>query len=331
MSKRIRKIVCIGGGTGVSVVLSGLKKCPINLSAIVSMADSGGSNRVIRDEFGLLPTSDLRQCFVALAEDSNDPEQSLRKLFTYRFNKGRGFKGMTFGNLFMIALTDIFGSQIEAIKKTSQILKIKGKVLPVTLIDSNLVAIYEDGTKVVGEHFIDEPKHDGRLKIKKIYLQPKTKTYPEVIQAILKADLIVIGPGDLYTSLIVNLLVKRIAEALRKTRGKIVFVLNLMTKYGQTYGFTAKDHIRTLEKYLGKNRLDFVLVNSKPFPEVALKKYKKEQEFPVIDDLEDNYFKVIRSDFFSKKETKKIPSDTLKRSLIRHDPNKLARVILSLI
>ena len=136
--------------------------------------------------------------------------------------------------------------------------------------------------------FRSEPKHDGRLKIKKIYLQPKTKAHPEAIRAILEADLIVIGPGDLYTSLIVNLLVKGIAEALRKTRGKIVFVLNLMTKYGQTYGFTAKDHIRALERYLGKNCLDFVLVNSKPFPEVSLKKYKKEQEFPVVDNLKDN-------------------------------------------
>jgi len=330
MSKKIKKIVCLGGGTGVSVVLSGLKKYPINLSAVVSMADSGGSNRVIRDEFGLLPTSDLRQCLVALSEDSNDPAQSLRKLFTYRFNKGRGLKGMTFGNLFMVALTDIFGSQIEAIKKTSQVLKIRGKVLPVSLINSNLAAIYEDGTKVVGEHFIDEPKHDGRLKIKKIYLQPKAKAYPGAIRAILEADLIVIGPGDLYTSLIVNLLVEGIAEALRKTRGKIVFVLNLMTKYGQTYGFTAKDHIQALERYLGKNCLDFVLVNSKPLPEVALKKYKKEQEFPVVDNLKDNYSKIIRSDFLSKKETKNIPSDILKRSLIRHDPNKLARIILSL-
>lgn len=327
---RSQKIVCIGGGTGVSVVLSGLKKYPINLSAIVSMADNGGSNRVVRDEFGLLPTSDLRQCFVALAEDSNGLEQSLRKLFTYRFNKGKGFKGMTFGNLFMVALTDIFGSQTEAIKKTSQILKIRGKVLPVTLTDSNLVAIYENGTKVVGERFIDEPKHNGRLKIKKIYLQPEAKAYPEAVQAILKADQIVIGPGDLYTSLIANLLVKGIAEALRKTRGKIIYVLNLMTKYGQTYDFTAKDHILALEKYLGKNCLDFVLVNSRPLPKASLVKYKREKERQVIDDLKDGYFKVIRADFLSKKETKKIPGDILRRSLIRHDPNKLARVISSL-
>jgi len=325
-----RRIVCLGGGTGTSVVLAGLKKYPVNLSAVVSMVDSGGANRIIRDEFGLLPTSDLRQCFVALAEDNNDSEQSLRKLFTYRFHKGRGFKGMTFGNLFMVALTDIFGSQIEAIKKTSQILKIRGKILPATLTDSNLVAIYENGRKVIGEHLIDEPEHDGKLKIKKIYLQPKAKAYPEAVKTILSADLIVIGPGDLYTSLVADLLVKDIVKALRKTRAKIVFILNLMTKYGQTYGFTAKDHIRILEKYLGKNCLDFVLMNSKPILKVALRKYKKEHEFPVIDDLKDSYFKVIRADFLSEKETKKVPGDILKRSLVRHDLNKLAKLILKL-
>lgn len=329
-SPKKKNIVVIGGGTGSFTVLSGLKKYPVNLSVIVSMADRGGSNRVIRDEFGLLPTSDLRQCFVALTEDRNDSEQSLRKLFTYRFPKGRGLKGMTFGNLFMVALAEIFGSQIEAIKKTSQILKIKGRVLPVTLTDSNLVAIYENDKKVIGEDLIDEPKHDGKLKIKKIYLKPKAKAYPEAIQAILEADLIVIGPGDLYTSLIVNLLTKGMVEALRKTRAKIVYVLNLMTRYGQTYGFTAKEHVQALEKYLGKNCLNFVLVNSKPLPQIALKEYKKEHEFPVIDNLKDNYFKVIRSDFLSKKETKKVAGDVLKRSLIRHHPDKLAKAIINL-
>lgn len=331
MSKKTKKVVCLGGGTGVSVVLAGLKKYPINLSAIVSMADSGGSNRIIRDEFGLLPTSDLRKCFVALAEDSNGSEQALRKLFDYRFNHGKGFKGMTFGNLFMAALADIFGSQVEAIKKTSQILKIKGKVLPVTLTDTNLAAVYENGKKIVGEHLIDEPKHNGQLKIKDIYLQPKAKAYPEAIKAILNANLVIIGPGDLYTSLVPNLLIEGVPDALRKTKAKIIFILNLMTKYGQTCGFRSQDHIRILEKYLGKNCLDFVFVNSKSLPPAALKKYKLAQEFPVIDDLNNNdYFKVIRADLLSNKETKKISGDILKRSLIRHDSDKLAKVIVNL-
>jgi len=323
-----KKIVVIGGGTGSFAVLSGLKKYPVDLSAVVSMTDSGGSNRVIRDELGLLPTSDIRQCFVALAE--NGKEQSLRKLFIYRFSKGNGLNGMTFGNLFLAALSDISGSQIEAIKKTSQILKIKGKILPVTLTDSNLVAVYENGKKIVGEHLIDEPKHSGKLKIKKVYLKPKAKIYPQTKKAILNADLVVISPGDLYTSIIAALLTEGIVKTLKKTKAKVAYVMNLMTRYGQTYGFTAGDHIRILENYLDKNCLDYVLVNVKPLSRSALAKYKKVKEFPVVDDLKDDYFKVIRKDFLSKKETKRVPGDILKRSLIRHDSNKLARVLFKL-
>lgn len=328
MSKKKKKIAVIGGGTGSFTVLSGLKKYPVNLSAIVAMTDSGGSNRVIRDELGLLPTSDIRQCLVALSED--EKEQSLRKLFTYRFSKGNGLNGMTFGNLFLAALSNIFGSQMEAIKKTSQILKIKGRILPVTLTDSNLVAVYENGKKVVGEHFIDEPKHSGKLKISQVFLKPKAKIYPKAKKAILNANLVVICPGGLYTSIIAALLTEGMAKALKKTKAKVVYVMNLMTRYGQTFGFTAKDHIQALEKYLGKNCLDFVLVNTGAIPKSALIKYKKENECPVIDDLEDSYFGVIRGDFLSKKETKRVPGDVIRRSLIRHDSKKLAKVIYKL-
>ena len=330
MSKKTKKIVCLGGGTGTSTALSGLKKYPISLSVIVSMFDSGGSNKVIRDEFGLLPTSDLRQCFVALAEDGNGLERTLRNLFVHRFHNGNGINGMTFGNLFMAALSDILGSQIEAIKKTGQILKIKGKVIPVSLNDSNLVAIYENGKTVVGEDLIDEPRHNGKIKIKKVYLRPKAKAYPEAIKEIMRADLVVIGPGDLYTSLITNLLVNGISDAVKKTKAKVVYVMNLMTKYGQTYGFNASDHIRALEKYLGKNNIDFILINSKQIPSLSVEKYKKQNESPVSDDLEGDYFKVVRKDLLSQKETKKIPGDILKRSLVRHDSKKLAKSLINL-
>ncbi len=323
-----KKIACLGGGTGTSVVLSGLKKYPVDITAIVSMADDGGANKVIRDEFGLLPTSDIRQCFVALAENTSTSEQSLRKLFTYRFHKGQGFGGMTFGNLFMVALTDIFGSQTEAIKKTGEILKIKGMILPITLTDSKLVAIYENGEKIIGEHLIDEPKHDGKLKITRLYLEPPSRAYPQAVKAILDSDIVVIGPGDLYTSLISGLVVKGISEALRETHAKVVYVLNLMTKYGQTSGFTAKNYIEILEKYLGKGSLDYVLVNSGSIPQKALKKYAEAKEFMVCDDLKDDCFKIIRSDVLSKKEIKEIPGDSLKRSFIRHDSEKLAKVIM---
>lgn len=330
MSKKLKKIVCVGGGTGTFTVLSGLKKHPVDLTAIVSMADNGGSNRIIRDEFGLLPTSDLRQCFVALADDKNNSGQILRELFTYRFYRGNGLNGMTFGNLFMLALTDIFGSQIKAIEATHQVLKINGNILPVTLTNSNLVAIYENGKKVVGEHLIDEPEHDGKLKIKKVYLIPEANAYPKAIQAIQEADLIIIGPGDLYTSLIANFLVKGIANAICTVKAKKVYIMNLMTKYGQTYNFTARDHIKILENYIGKKCFDFVLFNSGKIPDIILKKYNEKNEIPVKDDLKNTYFKVIKRDVLNKEEKKKVSGDNLKRSLIRHDPQKLAKIILNL-
>ncbi len=332
MSKHQGKnIVVIGGGTGTFVVLSGLKKYPVNLSAIVSMTDSGGSNRVLRDEFGLLPTSDIRQCLVALAASNNGSEVLLRKLFMYRFCQGKGMKGMTFGNLFMAALADILGSQEKAITQTQNILKIKGEILPVTLNNSQLVAIYENGRKVVGEHHIDEPKHNNKIGIKRVFLLPSAKVYLPAIKAIKKADLIIIGPGDLYTSIISNLLVKGIPSAIKKSHAQKLFVMNLMTRSGQTHGFSAKDHIRALEKYLGKNCLDSVLVNSKPLPSNILKKYQKEQAFPVIDDLDTAGLKVIRKDFLGRQITLRIAGDVLWRSLIRHDSDKLANTIISLL
>lgn len=329
--KTLKKIVVIGGGTGTYTVLSGLKKYPVDLTAVVSMADDGGSNRVIRDEFGLLPTSDIRQCLVALAEENGDSQQLLRHLFMYRFHRGKGIEGMTFGNLFIAALSDILKSQEEAIRKTSQILKIKGKILPVTLSNSRLAAVLENENRVEGEHFIDEPKHDGKLKIIKAFLKPEARANPEAIKAIEEADLVIIGPGDLYTSLIVNLLVGGIADALQKTKAKIVYVLNLMTKYGQTFGFSAKDHIAALEKYLGKNHLDFVLVNSKSFSRTALEKYGKENEISVVNDLKKDYFRIVKADLLSNRETKKIAGDALKRSLIRHDSQKLAKSIIRIL
>lgn len=332
MSKsQVKNVVVIGGGTGTYVVLSGLKKYPVKLSAVVSMSDSGGSNRILRDEFGLLPTSDIRQCLVALAANGNGSEALLRKLFMYRFCQGKGMRGMTFGNLFMAALTDILGSQEKAIIQTQNILKIKGEILPVTLTDSQLVAVYENGLKVVGEHDIDEPKRDGKIKIKKAYLSPLATAYLPAIRAIKKADLIVIGPGDLYTSVISNLLVSGIADAIRKSRAQKIFVMNLMTKYGQTYGFSATDHIFALEKYLGKKSLDFVLVNSRPMPSGILKKYRAERASFVVDDLKDPQLKVVRKDFLGRRVMPRVAGDALWRSLIRHDSDKLARAIINLL
>ncbi len=327
-----KKVVVIGGGTGTYTVLLGLKKFPLNLSVVVSMMDSGGSNRVIRDEFGLLPTSDIRQCMVALSSENAD--QTLRKLFTYRYSLGTGITGMTFGNLFMAALTDIYGgNQEKAISKTCEILGVKGSIIPVTYDNSHLVARYSNGKQVLGEHAIDEP--DGELvkhRIVEVELFPPAHANKKAILAIKSADIIVIGPGDLYTSILPNFLVKGIKAAVRRSRAKKVYVVNLMTRHGQTDGFTAGRHLDELQKYIGPV-IDVVLVNNKnKYPREVLKRYEQEQAFPVVDDLE-NLQKplVIRGDFVSERVYEKSKGDKLTRSLIRHDSDKLARKIVSLL
>lgn len=325
------KIVCIGGGTGTFVVLKGLKQYPCKLSAVVSMSDSGGSNKRIRDEFGLLPTSDLRQCLVALSDEKKE-NGLLRKLFMYRFEKGEGISGMTFGNLFMAALSDILGSQEEAIRQTGKVLRIHGSVIPVSFTKTNLTATYEDGTQLHEEHSIDEPPHDGTLKITDIKLFPSANANPEAINAIAASDCVVLGPGDLYTSVLPNLLVQGIPEAIANTKASVVYIMNLMTKNGQTYNYSARTHVEVIEKYLGK-RINVVIVNNSTLPKEALDLYAKYHELPVVDDL-DTYphdYQVVREDIASSTIVTKATSDTLVRSLIRHDSDKLANVILSIL
>lgn len=329
MSK-LPNIVCIGGGTGTFVALKGLKYYPCSLHAIVTMSDSGGSNKRLRDEFGLLPTSDIRQCLVALS-DENGGVGLLRKLFMYRFEKGNGISGMTFGNLFMAALSDILGSQEEAIRQTGKVLRVHGQVIPVSFTDTNLFATYEDGMTISEEHLIDEPQHDGTLHITRVYLKPKAKANEEALEAISQADLIVLGPGDLYTSLLPNVLVSGIPKAIKASKAKKAYVVNLMTKYGQTYNFTARDHVRVLEDHIGCT-LDYVLINKASIPERAIRLYEKEHEEPVVDDLVDNKSqKIVREDLVSGQFTVKAKSDTLVRSLIRHDSTKLAAALVGLI
>ena len=293
------------------------------------MSDSGGSNRRLRDEFGLLPTSDLRQCLVALADESGGVGL-LRKLFMYRFEKGNGIAGMTFGNLFMAALTDILGSQEEAIRKTSKVLRIKGAVIPVTFTDTNLYATYENGHTVSEEHLIDEPQHDGKLKITNVSLMPDAIANKDALKAIKQADLVVIGPGDLYTSIIPNLLVPKIGDALAQTNAKVVYVLNLMTKFGQTYNFKASDHVLAIEKFIGTS-LDYVVVNKDAIPKKALDVYAACHEEPVIDDLTDDHCTVVRAPLISSALIEKSAADTLVRSLIRHDSDLLAKTLVSLL
>lgn len=325
-----KRIVCIGGGTGTFVALKGLKHSPHHLSAIVAMSDSGGSNKRIRDEFGLLPTSDIRQCLVALS-DENGGAGILRKLFMYRFEKGKGISGMTFGNLFMAALSDIFGSQEAAIRATGKVLRIQGTVIPVSFTNTNLIAEYENGQILSEEHLIDEPPHDGTMKIIRVYLKPHAAPNPEALDAISKADLIVLGPGDLYTSVIPNLLVDGIPDAIATSQAKKVYVVNLMTKYGQTYGFTATDHLRTIQQYADRV-IDAVVVNTAPLQKPALAVYAKFHEFPVTDDLVHSpSLKVLRANVASRHVATKSKSDMLVRSLIRHDSTKLAAILLKFL
>jgi len=326
------KFVVIGGGTGTYSVLSGLKKYTDNITAIVTMADSGGSAKKERDEWGLLPSSDIRKSLIALADVSTQDTLLLRQLFQYRYDRGVGLRGMTFGNLFLVALTKLLGSQMQAIEKASQILRIKGKVLPVTMKKVDLAAVYEDGSKVVGEHFIDEPKHNGILSITKLSTQPKATITKEAKKAIIESDAIIIGPGGFYTTILANLVIKGVSRAIEKSRATKFFILNLMTEYGQTYGFSAARFIRELDKYFPVKHLDYVIVNKTPIPANILSRYIKSKAEPVVNDLDKSYpFKVVSADTLSPKFIKSEKGDVLKRSFVRHDPDKIAEVCLKVL
>lgn len=327
--KTKKRVVVIGGGTGTYMVLTGLKKdTSLELTAIISSTDDGGSNRKFRDEFGLLPPSDFRQCLIALSPD-NERNQTLRKLMMYRFNKGIGLDGQTFGNIMIAALTDIEGSQLEAFESAGKLLNIKGDLLPITTDNVRLMAEYEDGSITYGEHFIDEPEadHDNSLRIKRLFLNKKATAYPKALKAIKEADAIVIGPGDIYTSLLAAIIVGETAKTICKSKAKLFYITNLMTKPGQTYGFTAKDHVNEIKKYIGKYP-DYVLINNYPLPPRILERYKKEEDAqPVVDDLRKNGYTIIRKDLVARDEIKKVTGDKLRRSLIRHDGEKIAKII----
>lgn len=327
------KVVVIGGGTGTHTVLSGLKKYPFELTSIVTVADSGGSTGRLRDEFGALPVGDFRMALTALAP-SDEESDILRQLFLYRFDKGEdGLKGHNFGNLFLVALGDILNSTRKAIEYTSRILRVTGRVMPVTAKSINLVAEYEDGTILYGEANIDEPpkNHNGKQRIKKLWVEPASVINADASQAILDADYIVLGPGDMYTSLLANVVVDGTAAAIKKSKAELIYVSNIMTKYGQTHGFTAKDHVEEITKYVGRYP-DVVLLNSSEYPKKILKRYEKEFAYPVKGQLS-GYKKsaVVKANLLAEEVVKKPSGDVLKRSLLRHDSDKLAWEIVKII
>ncbi|MFQ5933590.1 MAG: uridine diphosphate-N-acetylglucosamine-binding protein YvcK [Dehalococcoidia bacterium] len=315
------KIVVIGGGTGNYVALKGLKQHTPDLTAIVAMTDSGGSSGRLRSDLGQLPPGDVRQCLVALAPD-NHSDLILRQLFDYRFDRGIGLEGHSFGNLFLAALTEVSGSIADAVLEAGRMLQIKGRVLPVTLSKSDLHARLVDGTEVKGEASIDVRKVKPGVQIDYVYLNPKAYVYPPVVEAIEEADVVVMGPGDLYTSIIPNLLVEGVSETIRKSRARLVHVCNLMTKPGESDSFKASDFVKEILEYLGSGAsIDCLLLNTTPLPSKVLKRYKRANAYPVEMDLE---------------ECSKLVSQILQKPMLapgaplRHDSDALARAIMEI-
>lgn len=309
----MKRIVVIGGGTGSFTVLRGLKNHDVDLTAVVSMFDSGGSTGRLRDEFGYLPAGDVRRCILALAPDSEE-KAVLRKLLDYRFPRGEGLARHNFGNLLLTALTDITGSDLRAIESLSGLLNIAGRVLPVTLDNRTLCARLEDGSVLKGEANIDT--YSGNSRIRKIYLNSPARVLPAVVETIKSADVVVLGPGDLFTSVLPNVLVKGVKKALKETNGKKVYVCNVMTKRAETHGFVASDFLREVQKYAGS--VDYMIVNTAPIPEDALERYAKECKFPVLVDRENISVCLVEADVLNETE------------VLRHDSNKLAEVIMRL-
>ena len=325
-----KKIVVIGGGSGIHPILRGLKQYhqTHDITAIVSMA---GSNARIRDQFGLLPLSDIKSCLAALATDTDEHDQLVRELFLHRFEKGEGVSGHNFGNLLLVALTDLLGSESEAIKAASRILRVRGTVLPVTTDDIHIAVEYEDGVVVHGEHDIDEPNPDRYgQKITKFWAEPKGQVSSEAQAAVAAADLILLGPGDIYSSLLANCVVGGMADVLQTATGTFVYAANLMTRPGQTDELSVAGHVGEVIKYVGRAP-DVVVVNTSAIPEDLLEQYAKAGQFPVIDDSDTLTCRVVKEDLLSTETVTKSKADVLVRSLVRGDAEKSARVIIDLV
>ncbi|MFA5858828.1 MAG: gluconeogenesis factor YvcK family protein [Elusimicrobiota bacterium] len=315
LKQRVFNLVVIGGGTGLSTLLSGLKLLPFRLTAIVTVTDNGGSSGWLRKEFKVLPPGDIRNCMISLADDT----MLLSKLFRYRFKSGRGLKGHSFGNLFLMAMTDIAGTFDAAVTESSRVLAIRGTVLPVTLANVNIGALLSNGKTICGETNIT-----SRGTIEKVFLYPMRTppAAPRVIDAIRNADAVVLGPGSLFTSIIPNLLVKNVAETLRKSKAPKIYVCNIMTQNLETSGFTLSDHLDALYKHGGYKIINYVLANTGEIPAVLAKRYAHENSYPVVYDKErvdTRLCKILTGNFVST------------QIFARHDSVKLAKVIHKII
>ena len=309
------KIVTIGGGTGLSVLLHGLKEHSNNITAIVTVADDGGSSGRLREEFDVLPPGDIRNCLVALA----DAEPLMGDLFQFRFRKGSGLEGHNFGNLFITAMTEVAGDFEKAVEASSKVLAIRGRVIPSTLSKVKLVAKFKDGTEIVGESQI--PK--GHSPIAHISLRPESCPPSKgAIEAIRKADTIILGPGSLYTSIIPNLLVDGVAQEIANSQALKIYVCNVMTQVGETDSFTANDHLRALVEHTTPNIVDSCIVNTAKIPPELLSRYQQEKAYPVTADVER-----LRKNGYSVIEAKVISTD----DYVRHDAKKLTKIVVDLI
>lgn len=311
------KIVAIGGGTGLSTLLRGVKKLTNNITAIVTVGDDGGSSGRLREEMGILPPGDLRNCIAALADD----DDIVTKLFQYRFKTGEGLEGHSFGNLFITAMTSICGDIVSAIKESSKVLLIRGRVLPATVDDMRLVAKMEDGSVVKGESNIPE----ANKRIVDLSSEPvNCKPAKDVLDSISNADLIILGPGSLYTSIIPNLLVEGVAQAVAESKAAKIYVCNIMTQPGETGNYSVSDHIKALfchavKSGADKKLFDAVLIND-TLPSNLAKKYEEKDSLPVEEDtsaIKALGVEIVRA---------KLIQDN-KEGFVRHSPQKLAKAI----
>ena len=309
------RVVVIGGGTGQPVLLRGLKRMDVGITAVVTVADDGGSSGRLRSEMFMPPPGDIRNCLIALA----DTEPLLADLLQYRFDGGTGLRGHSFGNLFLAAMTHITGDFETAIRETSRVLAVRGTVMPVAKQAFTLSAVYKDGSEVHGESQIPL----ANKPIDKILIHPTTvEPLPEVLSTIAEADAVVIGPGSLYTSIMPNLLVPGLVEAIRASKAKVIFVCNVMTQPGETDGYTASDHVEAIYRHVGAGFFDMIIVNSAVIPDSVLQQYVAQKAYPVTVDVEKLHklgLTVIARNFLQDS------------TYVRHDPDLVAMQILALI
>lgn len=324
---KTKKVVTIGGGTGSYVLLSGLKKYPISISAIVTMADSGGSTGILRDELGVLPPGDIRQCIIALSESSD----IMRELMGYRFDSG-SLKGHNFGNIFLSALEKVTGKFSLGVEEASDVLKVKGHVIPVSDEQMHLRIKLRNGQVLEGESELDYNPDIHKYGIEKVYLLSKVKPYQKAVDSIKSADYIILGPGDHYGSIIPNLLISEICDAIKKSEAKVIYNCNLTNKKGQTDNFDLDRYVDEIERFIGQKRIDYVTYNTKTPSKEAIRMYEEQEGKGAVIRLNNpkkaRSFKIITSNLLNEKFIKKQKSDQTKRSFIRHDSEKLAKTLI---